>query len=158
MSLDGTDFRIKEPRPFNHQWYSHKFKGPGVRYEVGISISNSWISWVNGPFPCGSWTDLRIARSAGGIQMMDHGERYIADGGYRDGGDFGITPTGLNNAEQRRQSLVRARHETINGRFKRWRALSGVFRNRLWRHRKVFLSIANITQLELEEEYLNFAL
>ena len=81
----------------------------GVRYEVGISISNLWISWVNGPFPCGSWTDLRIAWLAGGIQeMMDHGERYIADGGYRDGGDFGITPTGLNNVEQRRQSLVRA--------------------------------------------------
>ena len=114
---------------------------------------------MNGPFPCGSWTDLRIARLAGGIQeMMDRGERYIADGGYRDGGDFGITPTGLNNAEQRRQSLVRARHETINGRFKRWRALSGVFWHRLWRHRKVFLSIANITQLELEEEYPNFAL
>ena len=86
---------------------------------------------MNGPFPCGSWTDLRITRLAGGIQeMMDHaGECYIADGGYRDGSNFGITPRGLTNAEQRRQSLVRAQHETINGCFKRWRALSGVFQH-----------------------------
>ena len=75
-----------------------------------------------------------------------------------DGSNFGLTPTGLNNAEQKRQSLVRAQHETINGRFKRWMALSVVFWHRLWQHRKVFLSIANITQLELEEEYLNFTL
>jgi hypothetical protein len=30
VTVDGTDFRINEP--------SHKFKGPGLRYEVAISI------------------------------------------------------------------------------------------------------------------------
>eukprot|EP00171_Calliarthron_tuberculosum_P023094 IDg23094t1 len=38
VSVDGTDCQIAEPRPFNRGWYSHKFKGPGVRYEVGIVI------------------------------------------------------------------------------------------------------------------------
>lgn len=153
ISLDGTDFRIKEPRPFDRAWYSHKFKGPGLRYEVGVSISMGWIVWVHGPFPCGSWADLRIARSTGGVQeMMERQERYIADSGYRDGSDFGITPNGLNNDDQRRQSKIRARHETINGRFKQWRALNERFRHKLELHWIVFMSIANITQIELEEE------
>ena len=62
MSVDGTDCRIREPSPFNPMWYSHKFSGPGLRYEVGVSIHEEGIVWINGPFPCGSWPDLKIAR------------------------------------------------------------------------------------------------
>ena len=36
ISLDGTDFRIQEPTPFDPKWFSHKFKGPGLRYEIGV--------------------------------------------------------------------------------------------------------------------------
>ena len=43
ISLDGTDFRILEPSPFDPKWYSHKFKGAGVRYEVGICLKTGWI-------------------------------------------------------------------------------------------------------------------
>ena len=38
ISNDGTDFSIYEPSPFQQIWYSHKFKGPGIRYEVGVTI------------------------------------------------------------------------------------------------------------------------
>ena len=38
MSIDGTDFRINEPQPFSTIWYSHNFKGPGLRYEIGFNI------------------------------------------------------------------------------------------------------------------------
>ena len=34
-SLDGTDFEIFEPEPFVS--FSHKFKGPGLRYEIDLS-------------------------------------------------------------------------------------------------------------------------
>jgi len=39
FSVDGTDCQIQEPLLFNAKWYSHKFKGPGLRYEVGVCIS-----------------------------------------------------------------------------------------------------------------------
>ena len=29
ISLDGTDFNIQEPSPFDPKWFSHKFEGPG---------------------------------------------------------------------------------------------------------------------------------
>ena len=82
MTIDGTDFRILEPRPFSKSWFSHKFKGPGVRYEIGVSIATGWIVWVNRPYRCGAWPDEKIAQD-GLHHILEDGERYIADGGYK---------------------------------------------------------------------------
>jgi len=59
-SADGTDFRIYEPKPFNAKLYSHTFKCPGLRYEVGIRIRFGQIVWVHEPFPCGQYPDVTI--------------------------------------------------------------------------------------------------
>lgn len=59
-SVDRTDCPIFEPTPFDPKWVSHKFKGPGVRYEVGIAIGTGEIVWAFGPFPCGAYNDLNI--------------------------------------------------------------------------------------------------
>jgi hypothetical protein len=93
VSVDGTDYAIREPSPFNKKWYSHKMNWPGVSYEIAICIQTGAPVWTNGPYLCGSWPDLRIARHAL-IDPLDPGEYYIADGGYRDGGQWSITPTG----------------------------------------------------------------
>ena len=96
--MDGTDFQINEPTPFDRKWYSHKFNGPGVRYEIGISIATGHIVWVNGPFCCGRWPDIKIAKKHL-VKRLDRHERVIADSGYRNGGHF-ITPTGHNNLQE----------------------------------------------------------
>lgn len=147
VTIDGTDFQINEPQPFNPKWYSHKFHGPCVHYEVGICIQTGWIVWVNGPFPCGT-TDLQIARSWL-IYELDAGEKYLAEGGYNDGGQFSETPNGLKNHDQKMKTLARARHETVNSRFKQFGILSQRFRHRLNRHGTVFMAVANITQLAI---------
>jgi hypothetical protein len=38
VSVDGTDFQINEPTPFSKGYYSHKFNGPGLRYEIALNI------------------------------------------------------------------------------------------------------------------------
>ncbi|EFX70022.1 hypothetical protein DAPPUDRAFT_113096 [Daphnia pulex] len=53
VSIDGVDFRIMEPSPFNPKWYSHKFHGPGLRYELAICIQTGDIVWAYGGLPCG---------------------------------------------------------------------------------------------------------
>ena len=73
MSIDGTDCRIEEPSPFDEKWYSHKFKGPGIRYEVGVAINGN-IVWVNGGYPCGQWNDLKIAQHTV-LNLLDNGEK-----------------------------------------------------------------------------------
>ena len=100
VTVDGTDFRIQEPIPFNPKWYSHKFKGPGLRYEVAICIKTGWIVWVNGPFPAGEWSDRKIAQ-AGINHHLDDNECYVGDGGNYDGRQWAETPTGYNNHEQK---------------------------------------------------------
>ena len=64
-------------------WFSHKFKGPGLRYIVSIAIHTGDIVHVGGPYPCGAWSDLRIAREEI-VPLMNAGEKAIADRGYRD--------------------------------------------------------------------------
>ena len=55
---------IEEVWPFvksiSEIWYSHKFNGPGLRYEIGVCIISGDIVWVNRPFPCGMFSDYMI--------------------------------------------------------------------------------------------------
>ena len=94
--MDVTDFHILEPHPFSPKWFSHKFKGPGLGYEICVCIQTGDIAWWNGSFAAGEWPDLSIARYIL-INMLDEDEMAVADGAYCDGFNYFPTPTGLNN-------------------------------------------------------------
>ena len=104
-----------EPSPFNPKWYSHKFHGPGLRYDIGICIRTGDIVWAYGGLPCGEWPDIRLARSAF-IFNLEVGEKAIADRGYHDPNFFDF-PNG--NNDQKKKEIL-ARHETLNGRLKKF--------------------------------------
>lgn len=38
ISVDVVDFSIQDRSPFEKSWYSHKFKRPGLEYEIGAGI------------------------------------------------------------------------------------------------------------------------
>ena len=113
VTVDGTDFCTFEQTPFDPIWRSHKFNGPGVQYEIAICIQTGWIVWINGPFPCGI-PDRNISREWLNYELED-GELYLADGGYRNGQQYSMTPNGLHNLDQYIKKLARARHEAVNG-------------------------------------------
>jgi hypothetical protein len=83
VSIDGTDCPINEAQPFNPNYFSHKFHGPGVKYEVGICIITGGIVWFHRPFPAG-YPDVRISR-IGICNYLEKKEMILADGGYHDG-------------------------------------------------------------------------
>jgi hypothetical protein len=147
-TVDGTDYRIQEPAPFDRKWYSHKFKGPGLRYEVAVCIQTGWIVWTNGPYPCGSWPDIKIARDKI-LRKLRVRELLLADGGYSDNGTFFETPTGHNNVDQRMKALARARHETINRRLKCYSVLGDRYRHHICTHFQVFKACSNLVQLDI---------
>jgi len=152
VSVDGTDLPVPEPsRPIDPKWYSHKINRAALRYKLAIGIHTGWIVWVNGPFPAGEWNDLNIARHAL-VHFLHDNEHYIADGGYRDGGQWSITPTGRHDFADRQRSVVRSRHETINLKLKQWNILAVMFRHPLEKHRLAFRAVANITQLGLQTD------
>ena len=148
--IDGTDCRIFESTPFDPKWFSHKFNGPGIRYEVGLAI-NGLIVWINGGFPCGEWSDIEIARSAI-IHQIDDGEKIIVDSGYR-GEDWCFEcPNGRSNRRSRILGLIRARHENLNGKLKQFGVLSQKFRHELHKHPMCLYAVANITQVSLQTD------
>lgn len=119
-----------------------------MRYEIGVCIATGHIVWINGPFPCGTWPDLRIARSWV-ITELDPQEMIIADGGYNDGGYYFLTPTGGHTPVDYRRSRARARHENINSLFKNWSVLKQVFRHSMFCHYNYTYAVAAIIQFQL---------
>jgi hypothetical protein len=81
ITIDGTYFSIYEPTHFSTEWFPHKFKGPGVRYELAISIRGGNIVHIHGPFPA-KCPDIEIFRDCL-MHKMRPGEFAEADKGYR---------------------------------------------------------------------------
>jgi hypothetical protein len=81
MIVDGIDFKINEPYPFNPMWFSHKFKSAGVRYEVAFSINGGDIVHIYGPVPCGACPDITNFWVCLMHKLL-HGEMVEADNRY----------------------------------------------------------------------------
>lgn len=120
---------------------------------MGCCIQTGEIAWLNGPYPCGEWSDLRIARDSL-IYELEEDEKALADGGYNDNGIFFETPTGLNNFDQRMKAKARARHECVNRRFKQWGTLQQRFRSDPHLHGIAFRAVANVVHMQMEGEGL----
>lgn len=158
MTIDGIDLQINEPTQFDPLWFSHKFNGPALRYEVGVSIQTGWIVWIHGPFPAGDFPDIEIFR-LGLYDLLAPNERVEADMGYS-GDDKTRNPNDFNdNIEWRYQKgKARARHEAVNGKMKQFKILSSVFIGNRNRHYIIFNAIAAIVQSEIFEGRIVFEL
>lgn len=149
MTIDGVDFQIQEPIPFSTKWYSHKFNGPALRYEVGVAINTGDIVWFNGPFPAGRFNDIRIFRHSL-KDLLGRGERVVADREYE--GEHQIYTSDFPRSAEHGKSMsrARARHETINRCLKKWKSLKHSFRHSRNKHGIVFQSVAVLTQVKIE--------
>ncbi|CAJ1932133.1 unnamed protein product [Cylindrotheca closterium] len=150
ITVDGTDFMIQQPTPFSKKWYSHKFKGPGLRYEVAISIMGGNIVHTNGPFPCGSFPDITIFRNHL-VDRLQKGEMAEADLGYRgEPRKIRLPCDWQTEVEKGLKTRARSKQETVNKRFKNWGILKQQYRHPLRDHQVVFRAIVVMTQLDIE--------
>lgn len=140
VSLDGTDFPIREPQPFNKKWFSHKFNAAGIRYEIGISIAEGEIVWASGGFPCGEWNDLKIAKDL--YLKYAKKEITLADKGYRLKPYFKQPSSAI-------EKRILPRHETLNSRIKEFSIMSNRFRYPLKKHPMVFHAVINVLQVSI---------
>ena len=154
VTVDGTDFQTVEYRPFNRGRRSHKFNGPGLRYEVALSISNCDIVHINGPFRCGEWPDVRIARGNLHPRLRPN-EYYLADAGYMGPGPA-IRRNNLPRLRIPEFNALMARHETINRRFKEFAILGSTYRHAEEKHGEIFRCIAVLVQIDIEHGNLLF--
>ena len=62
ITVDGSNFRTYNTRPFDKGQFSHKFNGPALRYELATNIQTGDIVHYNGPFKPGVYSDISIFR------------------------------------------------------------------------------------------------
>ena len=170
MSLDGTDYSVfeqelKGKRPlgpdgrrlkWNPKWYSHKFEGPGVRYETAINIQTGDIVWTYGPFPAGKWADTRIFNHKLRHNLEDD-EMVEADSTYMGMPyDVRMPHNYVNVADQIAKSQALARHETIHRRFKQFGCLGSRFRHDLKLHKLMHQCCVSLVQLSISRREMIF--
>ena len=79
-NVDGLDCRAHESRtPFWTGWWSHKFNGPGLRYEVATCKATGEIVHTNGPFPPANFPDHVIFMMYLGRYLLCEGELVDCD-------------------------------------------------------------------------------
>lgn len=152
MTVDCIDCMINEPWPFNRGYYSHKFNGPGLKYEVGVTIQTGRICWINGPHKAGKKDDTIFNETLSGALFDD--EVVEVDGGYKGNRKFKSPEVASSRQERKQKSIVRGRHECVNGRLKIFNVLQVPFRHLtprdkvMEKHGTCFVAIAVITQLK----------
>ena len=159
ISTDGTDCPIQEPTPFDRRWWSVKFNGPGVRYEVAVALRKSSIVHINGPYACGANPDKKIFGYKLKHKLDLAGERTFVDKGYiglEDTCTF-IDKQGLvngRNSPRMRKTVVaiQARHESVFKRMKQFRVLKTKFRHDLSLHQYCFRAVAAIVQMNIKTD------
>jgi DDE superfamily endonuclease len=122
---------------------------------VAISISNCYIVHINGPFIAGSWPDLRIARSWLHSRLRPH-EFYVADKGYKSAYGPAIMEKDVPQDRREEFRTIRARHETINRRFKEFGILGNTYHHEEEKHGEIFRCIAVLVQIDIEHGKLSF--
>jgi hypothetical protein len=131
FELQTDPNRPKDPRNF-----SHKIHGPAVSYEVALSIHESRIVSINGPFPAATH-DLTIFRSKLEA-MIPHGSKAIADKAYASSNKISISCSQDSPELRRFKSRARARQEALWRRLKRFKCLGDRYRHRIDKHQQFF--------------------
>lgn len=160
LTVDGVHCSIEEPPHENFSentiYYSHKYNGAGLDYEIAMSIFTQDCIWAIGPYPAGK-NDISVfrhklkqkieeARLRSGVK-----HRGIADRGYRGERDFLSVPSSQDTAAVRDfKARALSRHETFNGRLKNFDCLDERFRHGIEKHKLCFDACVVICQLQLE--------
>jgi hypothetical protein len=154
MTINGTNFRIpqKEIAKKGNAFASHKYAGKStLRYELGVDILAGNLVRIQGPYPAGKFTDIKIFNKVL-RNFLEPDERVEADEGYRGHPDKIKCPGNDVHlaGNWAMQGRVRVPHKTLNGRLKTWGILSQVFRHHITMHGDVFQACAVVTQLTIE--------
>jgi hypothetical protein len=139
--------------PETDPFFSFKFKGPGLAYEVVLSIIRGDIVMIYGPRPCAKWPDINMFRDEL-MKLLEPNERVEADEGYmgefathvKPGSDYAATLD-----FKIMQERVRLRHETVNKRLKQFGSLRKRFDHSIFQHSCCFYAAAVLTQFAIED-------
>ena len=156
-TVDGTHIKTEEPRdlerPKNKKAFSYKNHAAGLSYELVLSLWNSKIIWMSGPY-LASVHDTKILALGGLRDKMRslNNRRLIADNGYKGHDDFISRPNSRDSkVVSKLKSRARARQEVLNAKIKTFRCVdSARFRHGQDKFKLCFEAAAVLTQYKME--------
>lgn len=149
LIIDCTDCPIEEPQPWTSKWYSHKFEGPAIKYEIATSFAGD-VAWGSEPYRGGKgdreiFQDrLQGLTPENCVNLVDLG--YVKDGLAK---VTHIRPTD-SAADRKLKKRLLARQETLNGRLKNYAVLSHRYRHNVKDHSMDFNCCLVLCQMEIE--------
>ena len=151
LSVDGVHFRTREVRKEpSSSWYSHKHKGPGLTYELGISIWESKLVWINGPFKAGK-NDIGMFRSEDGLEEKIPENKYVlGDSAYKSSAKAKVKKRSDSKDLKEFKNRALARHETFNGRIKNFNCLQNRWKHCISKHKSAMEAVCVLVQYDME--------
>ena len=143
----------------NPKLYSHKFHQAALAYEIALSIRESKVVHINGPFDASIhdkaiFVDERIDEDGmptGLKNKIPDKKKAIGDKGYRGLNGIVSTPNSHDPEDVRKfKSRARARQEAFNARLKTFACLKDDFRHQRPKHKIVFEAVVVICQYQME--------
>lgn len=151
LTVDGVHFRTREVRKEpSSSWYSHKHKGPGLTYEVGISIWDNKLVWVNGPFRAGK-NDIGMFCSDDGLESKIPDNKFVlGDSAYKSSAKATVKKQTDSRELKEFKNRALARHETFNGRIKCFNSLENRWKHCISKHKSVMEAVCILVQYDME--------
>jgi hypothetical protein len=96
-----------------------------------LSLRESKVVWINGPYKAGTYNDIKIFRECGlKAKLEATGKKAIADDGYQGYPNLISRYNSFDSEEVREfKSRARMRHEKFNGMCKVFKCLESRFRH-----------------------------
>ncbi len=155
MSVDGVHCLANEPKhPVFSQdphHFSHKKNHAGFGYELGISLFESKLIWMNGPFAAGPNDKANFVKEGLRQKLSSIGKKAVGDKGYTGYPDVCSTFNAFDSdAVKEFKSRAQMRHEKFNGMCKEFRALDERFRHGKQRFKVCFEAVCVVCQYRME--------
>lgn len=158
VSIDGVDFaawEVKHPELSKDTKYcSHKYSRCAFRYLIAISIYDSSIVGIYGPYR-GGYSEIEIFR-AHVKNKVKEGKFVVADRGNKDKTasetDKAILalPNPVDNRDLKKfKARILARHETTNGRIKQYESMCGHWKHGMLKHDIALRAVAANVQWKM---------
>lgn len=159
LTVDGVDFRTYEKSSDDYnvdpKTYTHKHNHGGVKYEIGIDAYLPKVVWTNGPYRGGK-PDGEIFKMEGGLrEKIPEGkvavtDRVYKDKKHKDNNDLALPSFGDSSELFRIKSRLRSRHESFNGRLKKYSILYDTFRHDTDNHGFAFDAVLVLVQFAMD--------
>lgn len=173
LTVDGKDqqrWEVKHSKlNKDRRYYSHKFDGCALKWEIGVAVHIPQIVHLAGPFRGGKHDssiykgeedecDKELRLKLGVLEKYESleskipdGKFGIADGCYEGGKKLALPCNGDSKELKKFKSRARCRHESVNGRMCKFNAIGHCFRHSIQKQKITFEAVAVLVQYHLDD-------